>query len=101
MTETSNLAANSVIREWASHHSLTGQLAARLARELALRPDHSQVESSMKIAKRYGVSNTMAVNARNLLMGAHLIYKSGRHYHKAALLIAETEQANDRGHEAD
>jgi hypothetical protein len=85
MTETGNRAAGSVIRAWASGHSLTRQLAARLARELALRPDHSQVESSMKIAARYGVSNTVAVNARNLLMGAHLIYKSGQHYHKSAL----------------
>jgi hypothetical protein len=85
MTEASDLAASSVIREWARHHSRTRQLAARLAGELALRPDHSRVESSMKIAERYGVSNTMAVNARNLLMGAQLIYKSGRHYHKAAL----------------
>jgi hypothetical protein len=85
MTETSNLAASPVIRAWAAHHSLTRQLAARLARELALRPDHSQVESSMKIAERHGASNTMAVKARNLLMGAQLIYKSGRHYYKAAL----------------
>ena len=85
MAETGNRAAGSVIRAWASHHSLTRQLAALLARELALRPDDSQVESSMKIAAQYGVSNTMAVNARKLLVGAHLIYKSGRHYHKAAL----------------
>ena len=87
MTEASDLAASSVIRAWASHHSRTKQLAARLARELALCPDHSQVESSMKIARRVGTSGTMAVNARNLLMGAGLIYKSGRHYHKAASLI--------------
>ena len=40
----------------------------------------------MKIAAQYGVSNTMAVNARKLLTGARLIYTSGRHYHKAALL---------------
>jgi hypothetical protein len=85
MAETSGPAASPVIRAWARHHSLTQQLAARLARELALRPDHSRVESSMKIAARHGVSNTMAVNARNLLMGARLIYKSGRHYYKAAL----------------
>jgi hypothetical protein len=83
-TEAGNLAASPVIKEWARHHSLTRQLAARLARELASRPDHSPFDSSMKIAAKYGVSNTMAVKARNLLAGAHLIYKSGRHYRKAA-----------------
>ena len=83
MTEKSNPDASSAVRAWASHRSLTRQLAARLARELALRPDHSQVESSMKIAERHGASNTMAVNARYLLMGERLIYKSGRHYYKA------------------
>jgi hypothetical protein len=85
MAEASGLSAGSVIKAWVGHHSRTRQLAARLAGELALRPDHSQVESSMKFAERCGTSGTMAVNARNLLMGAGLIYKSGRHYHKAAL----------------
>jgi hypothetical protein len=84
MTATSSQAVSSVIRQWATHHSRTRQLAARIARELALRPDHSRVDSSMKLAARHGASNTMAANARHLLMGARLIYKSGRHYYKAA-----------------
>jgi len=92
MAEAGNPDASSVIASWAGHHSLTRQLAARLARELALRPDHSRVESSKRIAARYGTSNTMAVNARNLLTGAHLIYKSGRHYHKAASLMTERDR---------
>jgi hypothetical protein len=95
MTETGNRDANSVIREWAGHYSMRRQLAARLARELAVLPDHSRVESTMKIAARYGTSHTMAVNARNLLAGAHFIYKSGRHYHKAPL-ITGTGRPDDR-----
>jgi hypothetical protein len=86
--------ANPVIRQWASDHSRTRQLAAKLARELAPLPDDSRVESTLKIAKRLGVSHTMAVNARNLLAGARLVYESGRHYYKAPL-ITETEQADD------
>jgi hypothetical protein len=54
----------------------------------------------MKIAKRHATSHAMAVNARNLLTGAHLIYKSGRHYYTAPL-TTETGQADDREHGAD
>jgi hypothetical protein len=48
----------------------------------------------MKIAKRYGASNTMAVNARNLLMDAKLIYQNGRHYYvgQPTPCPTETEQ---------
>jgi hypothetical protein len=62
---------------------MTRRIAARLARELAGKPCHERVDSSMKIAARYGVSNTMAVNARHLLMGARIIYKKDRHYYVA------------------
>ena len=88
--------SNPVIKEWTHHRSMTRQLAARIAQELALRPDHSRVESSMRLARRHGTSSAMAANARHLLMGAGLIYKSGRHYYKAAPPIKETETADDR-----
>jgi hypothetical protein len=73
-----------LIRQWASSGSRKRQIAATLARELAARPAHARVESSMKIAARFGTSNTTAVGARFLLMGHMLIYKSGRHYFNAA-----------------
>jgi hypothetical protein len=38
------------------------------------------VESSEKIAVKYGVSPTMATNARMLLHGAKIIHKTGRYY---------------------
>lgn len=47
-------AGNPAIRQWAAHPSRTRQLAARIARELALRPGNSRVESSMKLAARHG-----------------------------------------------
>lgn len=71
------------ITQWSRHHSQTRQLAARIALELVRRPDHSRVESSMRLARQHGTSNTMAANARRLLMGAGLVYQSGRHYYKA------------------
>jgi hypothetical protein len=81
MTAASNMTGTAVISAWAQHHSRTRQVAARIARELALRPAQTRVDSSMKIAARHGVSHTMAVNARYLLMGAKLIHKNGRHYY--------------------
>jgi hypothetical protein len=64
---------------------MTKLVAARAAREIALLPAHAEVDSSMKIAAKYGVSDTIAVRARNLLRDAGLIYKSGRRYRKTAL----------------
>jgi len=81
MTAAAGMKAAAVIKAWANHSSMTRQLAARLARELALRPACTLVDSSMKIAARYGVSHTMAVNARYLLAGAKLIHKKGRRYY--------------------
>lgn len=72
-----------LIRQWASSGSIKRRIAATLARELASRPAHTRVESSMKIAARFGTSNATAAGARFLLTGHHLIYKSGRHYFTA------------------
>jgi hypothetical protein len=81
MTAAGNITGTAVISAWAQHRSMTRQVAARIARELAPRPAQTRVDSSMKIAARYGVSHTMAVNARYLLAGAKLIHKNGRHYY--------------------
>lgn len=37
----------------------------------------------MRIAARFGATNTMAVNVRYLLMGQRIIRKVGRHYYVA------------------
>jgi hypothetical protein len=37
----------------------------------------------MKIAARFATSNSTAVNARRLLLGQRLIYKSGSRYYTA------------------
>jgi hypothetical protein len=57
--------------------------AAILARELVNANPGDRVDSSMKIAARFGATNTMAVNARYLLMGQGIIRKIGRHYYVA------------------
>jgi hypothetical protein len=69
-----------VISQWAASGSRTRHIAATLARELSLKPPNTQVESSMKIAARFGTSNTMAVRARYLLIERGMISKVGRHY---------------------
>jgi DNA-binding GntR family transcriptional regulator len=71
---------NPVIRQWAGSGIRKRQIAATLARELASLPPHTRVESSMKIAARFGTSNSTAVHARFLLIAQNIIYKSGRHY---------------------
>lgn len=80
-TLTSRPATHAEITAWAASGVMKKQVAARLAREIALLPPHTRVESSMKIAAKNGVSNTVAANARHLLLGANLIYKNGRHYY--------------------
>jgi hypothetical protein len=83
MNRTDDLITSAVITAWANSGSRTRQIAARLARELASLPENTQVESSMKIAARFRTSNTMAVNARHLLMGQGIVRKVGRHYYVA------------------
>jgi hypothetical protein len=61
---TQEVAATVVISAWRNHTSMTKQVAARLAGELATRPPRSQLESSQAIADKYGVSKTMVDNAR-------------------------------------
>jgi hypothetical protein len=80
---TAPAADDPLIRQWANSGSRKRQIAATLARELASLPAHTRVESSMKIAARFGTSNTTAAGARFLLTGHKLIYKSGRHYFTA------------------
>jgi hypothetical protein len=72
-----------VIAKWAASGSRARHIAATLARELMLKPPNTQVESSMKIAARFGTNNTMAVRARYLLKEHGIIRKVGRHYYVA------------------
>lgn len=78
------LVTSAVITLWADSGSRTKRIAATLARELANGNPGDRVDSSMRIAARFGASNTMAVNARYLLMGQRIIRKVGRHYYVAA-----------------
>jgi hypothetical protein len=77
-------ADEAIISQWSAHWSRTRQLAAALARELAALPDHSRIEPTTKTAARHGVSYSVALSARNLLIGAKLAYKRGAHCYKAA-----------------
>jgi DNA-binding GntR family transcriptional regulator len=77
---TQDVATTVVIAAWRNHTSMTKQVAARLAGELATRPPRSRLESSQAIADKYGVSKTMVDNAKRLLMGANLVHKAGRYY---------------------
>lgn len=77
------LVTSAVIAAWADSGSRTKRIAATLARELANANSGDRVDSSMRIAARFGVSNTTAVNARYLLMGQKIIRKTGRHYYVA------------------
>jgi hypothetical protein len=70
-----------VITVWANSRSRTRRIAAVLARELANANPGDRVESTTKIAGRFGVTNSVAVNARYLLMGQKVIRKAGRHYY--------------------
>jgi hypothetical protein len=78
-----DLATSAVIAAWVNSGSRTRQIAATLAGELANANSGDRVDSSMRIATRFGASNTMAVNARYLLMGQKIIRKTGRHYYVA------------------
>jgi hypothetical protein len=77
--------ASQVIAAWASSGIRARQIAAAWGQELLSTPRHARVESSMKIAERFHADNSMAVRARNLLMGAKIIYKSDddNRYHVA------------------
>ena len=74
---------SAVLTAWTSSESRTKRIAAALARELADADQGDRVDSSMKIAARFGTTNTMAVNVRFFLMGCGIIRKSGRHYYVA------------------
>lgn len=69
-----------VVAAWHNHAAQTKRVAAKLAADLAPLPPGTPVESSEKIARKYGVSPTMATNARRLLMGVKLVHKAGGHY---------------------
>jgi DNA-binding GntR family transcriptional regulator len=77
---TQEIATSVVISAWRNHTAMTKQVAARLAGELAIRPPRSKLESSQRIADKYGVSKTMVDNAKRLLTGANLVHKAGRYY---------------------
>lgn len=74
---------NPVIAGWAASPVVTRQIAAKLARDLALASRHDRVDSTQKIATKFCVSGSVATNARNFLVGQGIIYKSGPHYYVA------------------
>jgi hypothetical protein len=78
---TSKPGTPAVIKTWAGSGAMVKQVAARLAREIALRPPNEEFQSSMRIAANYGISNSMAVHARRFLASAGLVYKQGRRYY--------------------
>ncbi len=72
-----------VIAGWAASPVVTRQIAARLARDLAADTRNDLVDSTQKIAAKFSVSRSVAVNARNLLIGRGIICKHGRRYYAA------------------
>lgn len=74
---------NAVIAGWAASPVATRRIAAMLVHDLAAVSRHDRMESVLKIAARFHVSGSVATNARNLLMGQGIVYKSGRHYYVA------------------
>lgn len=86
-------AVGRVIAEWSRSPSRARRIAAVLGRELLDTSPGTLVDSSMKIAARFGAGNSMAVRARNLLADAGIIYQAGNgHYYAAgpeARLLAE------------
>jgi hypothetical protein len=69
--------------EWAGSPVMARRIAARLAGVLAGASQNDRVDSVWKIAERFSTSRSVAENARNLLTGRRIIYKSGRHYYIA------------------
>jgi hypothetical protein len=81
--EASDLVNSAIITAWVKSGSRTKLIAAALARELANANPGDRVESSMKIAARFGTSSTMAANARYHLISQGIIRKVGCHYYVA------------------
>jgi hypothetical protein len=78
---TRTTSGDQVIAEWSRSGSRARQIAAVLGRELLAKPRGTRVDSSMKIAVRFRVNNSMAVRVRNFLMGAEIIYRSEADHH--------------------
>lgn len=76
---TSTVPTDQVIAEWAESAAKSRQAAAKLALELASQKPGTLVRSKEKIAVDLGVDQSTAQRARNLLLGAGIVYKSGRH----------------------
>jgi hypothetical protein len=69
------------LSRWAASQSLTRQLAARWARELAEKSaPGADLEFPSVVAQRYGASESMMKTARMLLMGLGLVRQRGAHY---------------------
>jgi hypothetical protein len=75
------VSAGLVIAGWAGSGIRSRRVAAVLALELLGKPRNTRVDSSMKIAVRFGTDNSMAVRARLLLTGARIIYRSDADHH--------------------
>jgi hypothetical protein len=71
------------LTEWAGSPVMARRVAARLAGVLSGSSQNDRVDSVWKIAERFSTSMSVAENARNLLIGRRIIYKSGRHYYVA------------------
>ena len=89
----SGTVAGRVVAEWSRSASRARRVAAVPGRELLDTAPGTLMDSSMKIAPRFGAGNSIAVQARNLLADAGIIHQAGNgHYYAAgpeARLLAE------------
>jgi DNA-binding transcriptional regulator YhcF (GntR family) len=68
-----------VISGWSESSAKSKRAAAKLALELVRQKPGTLVASKEKIATELGVHESTAQRARLLLLGAGIVYKSGRH----------------------
>jgi hypothetical protein len=68
-------ARDRLLTRWAASPSRAKQVAAAWGRDLLDQPAGERAASSMKIAARYGVNNTMAVRARRYLLTAGFLHR--------------------------
>lgn len=78
-----------LLGQWAASASRARRIAAAWGRDLLDRSPDERAESSMAIAKRFGVNNTMAARARRYLLSARFLYRNPQtsRYHVAASVL--------------
>jgi DNA-binding transcriptional regulator YhcF (GntR family) len=82
------------IKEWAGSHVKSKAAAARLARQLAKKEPGTLVASKENVASDLGVHQSTAQRARMLLIGAGVVFKSGRHLYVSDKAIELRERAS-------